>query len=168
MLDTELPLVVLDPNADFVRLGEPTDGAAEEDVRRLTETRFDVLRARADDESRPRCASGSGTLSTAAKASVLHLDPLADREEYNALLDGAEQLRAQRHGRPRRPAASDRPGLDPAGSADAQPRHARLGGLGVERPPRSPTASRTGARVTVLDLSGFEQAASGSSSRCTC
>jgi DNA helicase HerA-like ATPase len=85
LLRTELPILVLDPNADFVRLGEPraeTDAATAAalrglDVRVLHSTQRDVGEA-----LKVRFLG----LSVPSKAAVLRLDPIADAEEYNMLL----------------------------------------------------------------------------------
>ena len=87
ILDTDLRIVVLDPNSDFVRLGEVRDGAdpAVEDryrkaaeglvVRKSGATGSDRLHVRFTD-----CDAEE-------QAAVLRLDPIADREEYGALVD---------------------------------------------------------------------------------
>jgi uncharacterized protein len=87
VLHTRLPLLVLDPNGDHVHLGRTQDGidpttaeayaAAAEDVR--------VLRAApegGDDPLRIRFSE----LGIAGTAAILQLDPIADRDEYNAVL----------------------------------------------------------------------------------
>ena len=96
LIDTDLRVVVLDPNADFVRLGETRPGADADDARRVTRRRVRVLRS---DHSR-----GEGeeplrmrfrTMPRATQAAVLRLDPVRDHEEYNAYLrfvDHAEEV----------------------------------------------------------------------------
>lgn len=84
LLSTRLPLLILDPNADFTRLPETRDSSdpeaaatiAASDIRVLHSTRRDLpqLRTRFTD------------LPLAAKAAVLQLDPIADADEYNVLL----------------------------------------------------------------------------------
>jgi uncharacterized protein len=87
VLHTRLPLLVLDPNGDHVHLGRARDGidtataeayaAAAEGVR--------VLRAASDgDEEALRIRFKE--LGIAGTAATLQLDPIADREEYNAVL----------------------------------------------------------------------------------
>jgi uncharacterized protein len=80
LMETSLRVVVLDPNSDYVRLGEPRT---------------------ADERYRPAAASvavrgGDGAdrirvrfrdLSASRQAALLRLDPLADREEYAQLLE---------------------------------------------------------------------------------
>jgi DNA helicase HerA-like ATPase len=91
LVETSLRIVVLDPNSDFVRLGEarsdiPDDvregfgrAAAAVTVRRGAETGGDRLHVRfryfdADEQ-----------------AAVLRLDPIADRDEYAALTEAVER-----------------------------------------------------------------------------
>ncbi|UPG66618.1 ATP-binding protein [Gordonia hongkongensis] len=84
LLRTRLPLLILDPNADFTRLPEtrgtadPTaaDAIAASDIRVLHSTRRDG----------PQLRTRFLTLPLAAKAAVLQLDPIADADEYNVLL----------------------------------------------------------------------------------
>lgn len=86
---TNLPLVILDPNADFVRLGDVRPEAAGTPTAEAISRRdIRVLRpGDRDDSLRVRFA----TLPFAIKAAVLRLDPLDDRAEYNALLHLQEQ-----------------------------------------------------------------------------
>jgi DNA helicase HerA-like ATPase len=67
LLETDLRIVILDPNSDFARLPEVRDGADT----RLAE-RWGAL------------AGGIG-VHAAAQAALLRLDPVADREEYAEL-----------------------------------------------------------------------------------
>lgn len=84
LLHTELPMVILDPNADFVRLPEVRDDADEADSARLAEVDVRVFRssAGAGDRLHVRYLD----LSPASKAALLQLDPIGDAEEYNVLL----------------------------------------------------------------------------------
>ncbi|QLY32661.1 ATP-binding protein [Nocardia huaxiensis] len=81
---TALPVVIFDPNADFVRLGEPAPDASGPTADALRERDIRVLRPNADGDSRLR-ASFLG-LPLASKAAVLQIDPIADREEFNELI----------------------------------------------------------------------------------
>lgn len=74
LAETSLRVVVLDPNSDFVSLGALRDGG---------ETPWRVGVRRADDGLHLRLAD----LDAETEAAMLHLDPVADREEYAALLD---------------------------------------------------------------------------------
>lgn len=84
LLRTALPLVVIDPNADFVRLGEVRDGADADAAAALASRRIRVLRpaARPGEAVRARFS----TMLPSSKAAVLRLDPIVDRAEYNAFL----------------------------------------------------------------------------------
>ncbi|HEY5846944.1 MAG TPA: ATP-binding protein [Microlunatus sp.] len=90
LVHTDLPMIIFDPNADFVRLSEVRDGVSPE----LAEP----LRRRALRILRPRSEAGENlcvrftALGLTAKAAVLRLDPLIDRAEYNTLLHLEELL----------------------------------------------------------------------------
>jgi uncharacterized protein len=87
VLHTRLPLLVLDPNGDHVHLGRTRDGvdpttaetyaAAADGVR--------VLHAATDGDEAPLRIRFS-ELGIAGTAAILQLDPVADRDEYNAVL----------------------------------------------------------------------------------
>jgi DNA helicase HerA-like ATPase len=85
LLRTALPLLVLDPNGDFVRLGEPRPGADPADAGRLRGTDVTVLRSGAPERS---LTARFTDLSPQAKAAVLRMDPVLDAEEYHALVTG--------------------------------------------------------------------------------
>ena len=84
LLHTELPMVILDPNADFVRLPEARTDAPPQDAARLAELDIRVFRSGSGDG--PRVRARYLDLSPAAKAALLQLDPITDAEEYNVLL----------------------------------------------------------------------------------
>jgi uncharacterized protein len=87
VLHTRLPLLVLDPNGDHVHLGRTRDdvtpalaeayAAAADGVR--------VLHAAADGDENPLRIRFS-ELGITGTAALLQLDPIADREAYNAIL----------------------------------------------------------------------------------
>lgn len=85
---TELRMIIVDPNADFVRLDDVRPDAAGQEAERLRAADVRVLRSGLDDDP----AAGEpltvafGSLSAAAKAATLQVDPLRDRDEFNALL----------------------------------------------------------------------------------
>ncbi|GAA1545879.1 DNA helicase HerA-like ATPase [Microbacterium ginsengiterrae] len=89
LLETELPILILDPNADFVRLREPRATAAPEDAARWSELDMRVFRS--GDSEGEGLHTRYVDLSPAAKAAVLQIDPIADAEEYNALLHLEEE-----------------------------------------------------------------------------
>ncbi|KQY75860.1 ATPase [Microbacterium sp. Root1433D1] len=103
LLHTELPLLILDPNADFVRLQETRDSAAMTSAERIAGLDTRVFRSGPgrDDPLHVRYVD----LSPATKAAVLQMDPIRDAEEYNVLLhseadakqfDAAELVKAFR------------------------------------------------------------------------
>jgi uncharacterized protein len=92
LLRTRLPLLVLDPNGDHVHLGRTRDGidpataeayaAAADGVR--------VVHAATDGGETPLRIRFS-ELGIAGTAAILQLDPITDREEYNAVLHLLDQ-----------------------------------------------------------------------------
>jgi uncharacterized protein len=85
LTETDLRLVILDPNSDFVRLGTVRDctepalaGRYRAAARGVT-----VLSAEARGERRLRIHAAE--LDPATQAAVLRLDPIADREEFPML-----------------------------------------------------------------------------------
>lgn len=90
LLHTELPMLILDPNADFVRLAETRPGAPVEHADRLSRSDIRVFRSGLQGEGE-RLHARYLDLSPAAKAAVLQIDPIADAEEYNVLLHWSVQ-----------------------------------------------------------------------------
>jgi DNA helicase HerA-like ATPase len=95
LLETGLRLVVLDPNSDFVRLGELSPDAEAAAGERFAGLQDGIVVRRAN--------AGLGLrfpeLDAALQAAVLRLDPVADRDEYAelvALVDGVESLSLER------------------------------------------------------------------------
>ena len=83
LMETSLRVVVLDPNSDYVRLGEPrSDGDAGALERFAAAARSVAVRGEAD-----RVRVRFRELSPAYQAALLRLDPLADREEYAELTE---------------------------------------------------------------------------------
>jgi DNA helicase HerA-like ATPase len=91
---TKLPLVVLDPNSDFVRMGEVRGDAAEHpDAAQLRERDLRVLRP------------GDGTLHVRlrdmparSQAALLGLDPVTDPELYNEMIHVADEVTTHSQG----------------------------------------------------------------------
>jgi DNA helicase HerA-like ATPase len=90
LLQTRMPLVVLDPNSDFVRLGEVRDEASPE----AAELAGRDIRVR-----RPGGVGGADPLHARfldlplrSRAAILNLDPVHDAEEYNGLLQIESEL----------------------------------------------------------------------------
>jgi hypothetical protein len=89
--ETDLRIVVLDPNSDFVRLGEAREGANPDLVARHVAVASGVVPRRAGSEG--RLALSLGDLDADTQAAVLRLDPIADREEYASLTETVERFR---------------------------------------------------------------------------
>jgi DNA helicase HerA-like ATPase len=85
LMETTLPMVVLDPNSDFAHLQTARAGAAPRMVERYRDVARGVVvhsaRATAEHPLRLRLAE----LDPAAQAALLRLDPVADREEHAEL-----------------------------------------------------------------------------------
>jgi DNA helicase HerA-like ATPase len=90
LLHTELPMIIFDPNADFVRLAEVRDDAPPERAAALARRDLRILRPGDQASESPRARFTA--LGLSAKAAVLRLDPLIDRVEYNTLLHLEELL----------------------------------------------------------------------------
>jgi uncharacterized protein len=175
LLETTLPMIILDPNSDFVKLGEVRDAAAAQRgfregwdpaafaemqarYRRATE-KVRVLRAtprgtRSDHALRIRFSD----LQSVAQGLVLQLDPVADREEFAAFTAIVDRLGT--------PAYSLRDVLEAARkdlSHDSRAIALRIANLGVaewdvwaERDePTLIDAHQAGWRGLVLDIGGF-------------
>jgi uncharacterized protein len=82
LAETSLRVVVLDPNSDFVSLGMLREGG---------EAPWPVAVRRAGDGLWLRLSD----LDAETGAAILRLDPIADREEYAALLDAFEEAGPQ-------------------------------------------------------------------------
>jgi DNA helicase HerA-like ATPase len=96
LLETELRLVIIDPNGDYVGLGEASESAEPGLADRYREAASGV-RVFSNGREPPRLRFEE--LSPAVRAAVVGLDPLADREEYGAfarLSEGRGSLAAVR------------------------------------------------------------------------
>jgi DNA helicase HerA-like ATPase len=87
LIETDLRVVVLDPNSDFVRLDQLRSDADPVLAGRYRQQAAGVAvySARADGERRLRLHAAE--VSPAAQAAALRLDPITDRDEYAALAD---------------------------------------------------------------------------------
>ena len=87
VLRTRLPLLVLDPNGDHVHLGRTRDGVAAAAAAAYAEAARDVrvLGAHPRDDVAPLRIQ-LRELGPEGLASLLQLDPITDRREFNALL----------------------------------------------------------------------------------
>ena len=94
LVDTDLPLLVLDPNGDFVGLGTTLDGVEPHEAARLEAARVTTYGA-TDRPGSHLLRVRFTEMSIEAKAAVLQLEPLADRREYNVLLGLEQQLASE-------------------------------------------------------------------------
>jgi DNA helicase HerA-like ATPase len=84
LMETTLRIVVLDPNSDYVRLGDPRADADEAALERFAPAARSVA-VRAGTGEKDGVRVRFRELSPAHQAALLRLDPLADREEYAEL-----------------------------------------------------------------------------------
>ncbi|MEO7015921.1 MAG: ATP-binding protein [Leifsonia sp.] len=85
LVHTALPMVIFDPNADFVRLQEPVPGFPETAAQRIIASR-DIRILRPSNEGPDALRVRFIDLPLKSKGAVLHLDLLDDRAEFNELL----------------------------------------------------------------------------------
>jgi DNA helicase HerA-like ATPase len=137
LMETRLRMVVLDPNSDYVRLGEPREGAEryEEAAQEVVVRRGADIRVRFRD------------LSPAHQTALLQLDPIRDREEYAELVElvADESLRSVQD------LANSH-----AQALKLRARNLRVEGWGIWPGPDEPSLleelSATGPRCLVVDL----------------
>jgi uncharacterized protein len=85
LMETSLRVVVLDPNSDYVRLAQVREGA-DADARERFERVAESIAVRTGAAAEPDgLRVRFRELSPSQQAALLHLDPLADREEYAEL-----------------------------------------------------------------------------------
>ena len=106
LIETDLRIVVLDPNSDFVRLGEVRSGADPVLAERYKEAAHGVAIYSADAPGERRLRLHAAEIDPATQAALLRLDPIRDREEYAVL---AEVLASGNPTRLEGLAESDRP-----------------------------------------------------------
>ncbi|MGW6122173.1 helicase HerA domain-containing protein [Nocardia sp. NPDC055165] len=92
---TALPIVIFDPNSDFVRIGEVIPGATGPTAQALRQRDIRVLRPKSEPPGRLRAKFIDMPLTS--KAAVLQLDPVADREEFNELIHLASAMSGEIH-----------------------------------------------------------------------
>ena len=154
LMHTELPMIIFDPNADFVRLAEVRDDAPPARAAAVTRRDLRILRPGNQSAESPRVRFTD--LGLSAKAAVLRLDPLIDRVEYNTLLHLEEVLSTREVGRvlPELRASND-PAL-----IDFALRIENLGILSWDIWAQDKLAATeiidTRPAATVLDLGGFK------------
>lgn len=153
--DTDLRLVVLDPNGDYVGLGKVREGAgAGADAALLERYRAAAASVRVFSTGQEPLRLRFRDLSVAAKARVVGLDPIADRAEYGAfeaLAEGCDSLSEVRDGAMR------------DSSPEGRNLALRIHNLAVdewqvwagEGEASVLDAARDGGRATVIDLSSL-------------
>lgn len=152
---TRLPILVLDPNSDYVGLGQTRPEADPDEAATLASR--DIVVLRPDDVQSPLRVRFT-ELSPRAKAAVLRLDPVADRAEYNALLRLASVLAGDR---PEAISSHLRSLEDPDAEILAQ----RIENLGVLEWSKTWAAGASSATETVarrpdavvLDVGGYDR-----------
>ncbi|MGH3152112.1 MAG: ATP-binding protein [Streptosporangiaceae bacterium] len=98
LMETDLRIVVLDPNSDFVRLGGVRGGADPALAERYQEAARGVAVYSADAPGKRRLRLHAVDIDPVTQAAALRLDPIQDREEYAALaefLASEKQLRLE-------------------------------------------------------------------------
>jgi uncharacterized protein len=91
LIHSELPMVIFDPNADFVRLGELSAAGQQSDSGEVLAARdIRILRQASPNPNSLRVRFLD--LPLRAKGAVLRLHPLEDRAEYNELMHLEETL----------------------------------------------------------------------------
>lgn len=91
LLNTELPMLILDPNGDFTRIRETRPTADRADAERVAAADIRVFRSGTAEGERLHVRYSD--LAAASKAAVLQMDPIADGEEYNVLLHSEADAR---------------------------------------------------------------------------
>ncbi|WP_227411921.1 ATP-binding protein [Cryobacterium sp. BB736] len=151
---TRLPIVVLDPNADFVKLREPSGSEDSDESRILSERNIRILRPSSSntDPLRVRYLD----LPVRAKAAILRLDPLENRAEYNELMHLEETLGTMDTAKIV-PRLRER-GTGTSAALAARIENLRLTDWSVWAGKLEPVTEVINARpdATVLDLGGFE------------
>ncbi|WP_313814292.1 ATP-binding protein [Glutamicibacter sp.] len=90
ILKTQLPILVMDPNADFTKLEGIRPEADADEAQKIKDASMHILNTTSAEG--PRLQIRFTDFSVASKAAILQLDPVLDAEEYNVLvhLDGTE------------------------------------------------------------------------------
>jgi DNA helicase HerA-like ATPase len=87
LLQTKLPLVVLDPNSDFVRLNVLREGLDDATASRYREALDEIAVRRAGPNGSDRLHVRFTNCDADEQGAILRLDPIRDRGEYGALVD---------------------------------------------------------------------------------
>lgn len=93
LVETKVPIIVLDPNSDFVNLPQVLDGAAEAEV--LTLAQRDIAVLHSVPGRGENLAVRFLDMDIRSRAAILQLDPVLDAEEFNTMLSiGAQDVSA--------------------------------------------------------------------------
>ncbi len=90
LAETTLRLVILDPNSDFVHLAELREDASDDARARYREAAEGIEVRSAGDGDPDRLHVRFRDFDAVEQAAVLRLDPIADRDEYSALVEAVE------------------------------------------------------------------------------
>lgn len=95
LLHTRLPLVILDPNSDFVHLGEVREDAPPAEAAALAERDVRVFRPGAGAND---LKAQFVRMPLRSRAAIMQIDPISHAEEYNAMLRFETELTAVEDG----------------------------------------------------------------------
>jgi hypothetical protein len=93
LLNSDLRMVVLDPNSDFVRFAEPLPDAPADAAAAVEASDIRVLRSARDGGAPLRMRFA--TMPPEAQAAVLRMDPIEDRREYHLFHHEAGQIQSK-------------------------------------------------------------------------
>jgi DNA helicase HerA-like ATPase len=85
LLETDLRVVIVDPNSDFVHLAETRDDAEQTSVARWTALAGSIAVRSAGSEGDARLRLRFAEIDRPAQGALLRLDPISDLEEYAEL-----------------------------------------------------------------------------------
>jgi uncharacterized protein len=87
LIETDLRLIILDPNSDFVRLGQVRGGVDPALAGRYEQAARGVAVYSAGSPGEQRLRLQAREIDPATQAALLRLDPIGDREEFAALAE---------------------------------------------------------------------------------
>ena len=163
LLQTPLRLIILDPNSDFVRLGEPRDGVDEDVASRYRQAASGVV-VRTVGRGPERLHVRFRDFDPVEQAAVLRLDPIRNRDEYGALVEILESGLTS----PFTTAGDLAERLATAEGAEFRALAKRIRNLGLHRWPvwsvddpgsLQDLVARGGPRGLIVDLGSLESAA---------
>lgn len=158
LAETSLRVVILDPNSDYVGLGDIREGVDAGLAERYAGVPSQVEVWRDDPEARHPLRLRFADLDRAAQAAVLGLDPIRDRDEYARL---TELLAHREAGRPLVTGPADLLESDAPGARDLGLRAMNLGVFGwsvwsPDLPSLVDEIRQPTARCTVVDLGSLD------------